>query len=448
VLLTVFLSPAIAQTNFTILKHFNSIPEGLVPYGTLVADTNLVLYGTAAAGGITNRGTVFRINPDGSGYAVLKTFAGPDGAGPEGGIVLSANGSLYGTTYAGGTSNFGTVFTINRDGTGFAVLHNFTGASDGMNPQARLTEGGDGALYGTTANGNTTARGTIFKINKNGGGYAVLHIFTGNPDGQQPSARLLAASDGALYGTTGFGGTSVGTIFTLNMDGGGYNILHYFPAFSGDGVNPIGGLTEGSDHVLYGTAYHGGTTAGNIFKMNKAGDGYQILRNFSTTGGDGQRPNAELIEGSDGALYGGTDYGGASMNGTFYKLNKDGSGYAILHSFLSAGGDGQVPKCALLPLRDGVFYGTTEYGGLGGAGCLFVLSSTPLQPRAVSLSVAANSNVVQFTATTASQYDVQRSTDLADWSVLTTVTSPISGQINYSDLTPPSPSAYYRLQQH
>ena len=339
--MTTFFSSATAQTNFTILKSFMSAPDGAVPYGGLAADTNGMLYGTTVAGGlsqsgISNQGTIFAMNQDGSGYVTLKSFDGTNGGFPYAGLLLSTNGSFYGTTYGGGTSNFGTVFAINRDGSGFAVLHSFTGSTDGKNPEAGLIEGNDGALYGTTSFADSSTRGTIFKLNKNGSGYSVLHTFTGNPDGQQPEDKLLQGSDGALYGTAWVGGShNVGTIFTLNEDGSGYNTIYNFRTVTNDGRGPTAGVIEGSDQMLYGTTSIDGGIGYNgiVFQLNKNGSGYQILHRFSTSGGDGQNPVGELMEGADGALYGVTYNGGAGSVGTLYKLNKDGSGYMILKNF-------------------------------------------------------------------------------------------------------------------
>jgi uncharacterized repeat protein (TIGR03803 family) len=453
--MTAFLSSATAQTNFTILKSFIGIPDGAVPFCTLVTDTNGVLYGTTIGGGlaqsgISNQGTLFAMNQDGSGYVTLKSFDGTNGGTPYAGLILSTSGSLYGTTYGGGVSNFGTVFKINRDGSDFAVLHSFTGGTDSKNPEAGLIEGSDGALYGTTDFGDSSTRGTIFKINKDGSGYAILHSFTGNPDGQQPAGKLLQGSDGALYGTAWVGGShNVGTIFTLNEDGSGYNTIYNFRTITNDGRGPTVGVIEGSDHMLYGTTSIDGGIGYNgiVFQLNKNGSGYQILHRFSTSGGDGQNPG-ELMEGADGALYGVTYNGGAGSVGTIYKLNKAGSGYMILRSFFETGGDGYFPKCALLQLSSGIFLGTAGFGGVGGSGCVFALSDTPLPPRILSLSVLSNSNLLQCAATSIVQYDVQRSTNLSSWSILTTLTSQTNGQLNYSDLNPPQPAAFYRLQLH
>ena len=98
----------------------------------MLSDTRL--YGTTYYGGNNNGyGTVFAVNTDGSGFTVLKAFTGGnDGANPEAGMVLSGT-TLYGATGQGGSNDFGTVFKVNTDGTGFTVLKNFTG-SDGANP--------------------------------------------------------------------------------------------------------------------------------------------------------------------------------------------------------------------------------------------------------------------------------------------------------------------------
>src|SRR5690349_9251014 len=104
----IVLHSAIAQTNFTILKSC-SLMNGIIPQCGLVMDTNGLFYGSTGAGGISNMGTVFVIKPDGTGHKVLQHFTGTNGSGPLGSLVLSTNGNLYGVTYGGGISNFGTV---------------------------------------------------------------------------------------------------------------------------------------------------------------------------------------------------------------------------------------------------------------------------------------------------------------------------------------------------
>ena len=128
---------ATAQT-FKVLHHFDdttgAAPDGGAPGGGLVLSGN-TLYGTAAYGGTSDDGSVFKVNTDGTGFATLYTFTGgSDGSGP-GGLILSGN-PLYGTAGGGPTSYDGSVFKVNTDGTGFATLYSFTGGSDGGDPVA------------------------------------------------------------------------------------------------------------------------------------------------------------------------------------------------------------------------------------------------------------------------------------------------------------------------
>src|SRR5262249_50077117 len=192
------------------------------------------------SGGYSNVGTVFKLNTDGTGYTVLKSFTGnpDDGANPYGGVALSGS-LLYGTTRNGGSSEAGTVFEMNTDGTGYTVLYSFTGFPDGAGPLAGLTLS-SGVLYGTTGFGGTSGYGTVFTLNTDGTGYAVLYSFTGvGNDGANPYAGLTL-SGSVLYGTTEFAG---GTVFKLNTDGTGYAVLHYFYTGEPYGVNPYGGVT-------------------------------------------------------------------------------------------------------------------------------------------------------------------------------------------------------------
>lgn len=212
--------------------------SGDSPKGSLIQGTDGALYGLASYGGDNGDGTLFRINCDGSGFTVLHSFLWyDDGANPNGGLVQATNGALYGMTMFGGVYSDGTLFTLEPDGSQFTVLHNFGGdASDGSLPvSGSLAQGRDGALYGTTPHGGTNNRGTIFKINLDGGGYNVIHTFAINDGyGLAPDFGVIQASDGLLYGATPQSGTNgLGTIYRLNSDGSGYEIIHTFGA-SGD----------------------------------------------------------------------------------------------------------------------------------------------------------------------------------------------------------------------
>lgn len=252
-------------TGYQVLHNFGSlVADGANPQAGLVEGTDGFLYGTTFFGGSNDLGTIYKLKKDGSGYSILRHFSpsGGDGQDPDTALLQGRDGVLYGTTFFGGTNDTGTVFKVNTNGTGYLVLRSFSGlASDGQNPDATLSQGSDSALYGTTYSGGTNGAGTIFKLNTNGSptSYSVLHTFTSTGgDGQKPLSALLEARDGLLYGTTYSGGSNgLGTVFILNKDGTGYAVVHNFSG-SGDGQNPHAGLVQGSDLALYGTTWNGG----------------------------------------------------------------------------------------------------------------------------------------------------------------------------------------------
>ena len=355
-------------SGYSVLHNFSwTGGDGWDPRGTLVEGNDGALYGTTSYGGNNAEGTVFKLKKDGSAYEVLFSFNGSDGSNPFAGLIEGSDGALYGTTLYGGSKNLGTVFKLNKDGSGHEVLH------DGLYPAAGLLEGSDGALYGTTG-GDLYAAPTVFKVNKNGSGYSILHGFGTTPgDGLFPQFGLVEGTGGALYGTTPRGGRySEGTVFKLNADGSDYSILHNFSVTGGDGSFPRAGLLEGSDGALYGTTTSGGSEGmGTLFKVSKDGTGYTHLWSF---GGSGGGSGSGLIEGSDGALYGTTAYGGGFDSGTVFKINKDASGFTVLHSFRNSGGDGRQPSAGVVEGSDGALYGTTPYGGTNRFGTVFKLS--------------------------------------------------------------------------
>jgi uncharacterized repeat protein (TIGR03803 family) len=207
-----------------------------------------------------------------------------DGSVPYAGLTLAGNTyTWYGTTSKGGSSGYGTVFAVNTDGTGFTVLHSFTGGSDGATPWAGLIQSGN-TLYGTTINGGSSSNGAVFAVNTDGSGFTVLHSFTArnasgiNSDGAFPNAGLTISGQ-TLYGTATYGGSAnYGTLFAINTDGTGFTNLHSFSYY--DGTGPVAGLTL-FGNTLYGTATYGGAGAsGTVFKVNTDGAGFVLLHTF------------------------------------------------------------------------------------------------------------------------------------------------------------------------
>jgi uncharacterized repeat protein (TIGR03803 family) len=266
--------------NFTALSASfgGTNSDGANPAAGLTLAGFTTLYGTAQSGGTNGNGTVFAVNEDGTGFMVLHTFTAnksgtnSDGATPLGGLIASANDTLYGTANGGGTHGNGTVFALNPDGTGFTNLYSFTAFSpvyfnnyDGENPYGGLVLS-DGTLYGTTHSAGTNGAGTVFAVATNGTGFTVLHSFTGTNDGANPYAGLVI-SGSTLFGTAGNGGTSYdGTVFAVNTNGTGFSTPHTFTGPPPDGYSPHAGLIS-SGNTLYGTAGGGTNGTGMVFSL-------------------------------------------------------------------------------------------------------------------------------------------------------------------------------------
>ncbi len=195
--------------------------DGNYPEAGLVRGTDGTFYGTTANGGANGFGTVFKITPDGT-LTTLHSFAGTDGSNPWAPLVQGKDGDFYGTTLYGGNQcnggTCGTVFKITRAGT-LTTLYSFcakTNCTDGNYPLAGLVQSTDGRLYGTTDAGGASNYGTVFRITTSGA-LTTLHSFAGT-DGGNSDGGLLQATDGNFYGTANRGGASNdGTVFSLSV---------------------------------------------------------------------------------------------------------------------------------------------------------------------------------------------------------------------------------------
>lgn len=346
--------PAAAQTpEFETLVSFKGGADGNTPAGALV-ESGGTFYGTTAAGGgstaCTNGcGTVFSLTPPASpGGAwtgnTIYAFSGvADGWFPAGGLTVGSGGVLYGTTEDGGTSNRGTVFLLTPPAAGGpwqkTVLHNFAGGADGSHPTATLAMGSQGELYGATSTGGSANAGTVFAMippGPSGGRWAkqLLYTFAGGADGSTPTQALAIDADSAeIYGTTRNGGTqNYGTAYSLTP-----------PA------SPGGAWTQAAIYSF-------------------------------TDANDGAYPNGLLL-GAGGVLYGTTS--GHMDQGTAFALEPPASpgGHwvlKVLHDFEGDFVDGSFPKAGLVAGKGGVLYGTTAGGGNDeNCSCGTIFSLTP-----------------------------------------------------------------------
>jgi uncharacterized repeat protein (TIGR03803 family) len=301
-------------TGYDTLLNFTST-NGSLPLGSLVSDGTF-FYGMTNQGGIDGWGSIFKIKPNGTGYYKLYDFIGGgnnDGQNPRGSLVFdSAKTFLYGMA-AGGSGNYnqGEIFKIKPDGTGYANLFDFPNDSSTASDGSLISHGN--FLYGM-GGGGTHGFGTVFKIKPDGSGYSILLNFD-SIKGSLPLGSLLFEGN-FLYGMTQGGGTNdMGVIFKVKPDGTGYLKLLDFTG-TANGKIPGGSLISDGT-FLYGMTQGGGTNdMGVVFKIKLDGTGYVKLFNF--TGANGSNPHGSLI--SDGTfLYGMTDIGGTNSGGVIFK---------------------------------------------------------------------------------------------------------------------------------
>lgn len=418
----------------TILATFVNTGAPVVAPQRLMESSDGNFYGTTAAGGAQQKGQVFRLTKDGT-LTILADFTGSNGAAPQAGLIEATDGNLYGTTSNGGTNNNGTVFRVTKAGV-ITVLASFgSDASTGTWPQAELTQGPDGNLYGVTSAGAANFGGAVFRITLGGtltglaplpqnnvaapsplvlgddgnfygttvdnyyrvsltGNLTVLADFSSTFEGRQAEGPLLKVGNGTFLGTTYSGGTldqnEFGTIHRLTEQGTVTPVVA-FPKIIGRNFNSE--LTEAPDGLLYGTVADNGRrfigSSARIpapFRMSKTGTVVPLSSFTATTGLGPSGKSSPMIHVGGGVLFGSLSDGGVltppiALNthaaGFIYRIRPTGS-VARIYQFIRTAnpGDapnehGETPDGALAPGPDSQFYGTTALGGAQARGTLF-----------------------------------------------------------------------------
>ena len=321
--------------------------DGTQPYGPLVQAPDGNFYGTTNSGGTgaDNAGTIFKITPGGILTTLYNFCSQPhcfDGRYPNG-ILLAADGNFYGTTNSGGyaycADGCGTIFKITPDGT-LSTIFRFCAQGDcpnGYTPGGMI-QAADGNFYGITGHGGASGDrcdgsgcGTFFKLSSNGTLTTLYSFCTqmGCPDGEFPNGQLVQARDGNFYGTASEGGIATcfpngcGTAFKITPSGT-LTILHSFCSQDNcaDGRDPLTPPVQYVDGNLYGTTFTGGANYnGTIYKITPTG-ALTTLYSFCPAYGcvDGSAPDAPLVVGGDGILYGTTTQGGTGNSGTVFRV--------------------------------------------------------------------------------------------------------------------------------
>ena len=315
-------------SDMTVLHTFSLESEYSVS-GALVASGS-VLYGIVQYGGDNNHGGIFKINMDGSGYSLIYSFHVDNGYDSQGSLII-VGGRLYGLNQWGGDNNSGTIFGLDLDGSNFAVLHSFSDPNapnnEGSGPMGSLVES-DGVLFGTTYEGGNNNAGTIFSINPDGSNFQYYSL-TGE-DASGPTGSLTVIGND-LFGSNQYGGSGGGgDIFKISKSLTGYSVIHTFANNMNDGgVTSLLAL-QLWNNKLYGDTWSGGDNGkGTLFSMNLDGSDYSLLHEFNGAPYDGGTLNASpLID--EGIMYGVTYYGGTNNYGTMFTMTVGGSASNII----------------------------------------------------------------------------------------------------------------------
>jgi len=401
---TIFrMTPAGALMTLFHFDSANAASSGAFPSAGLIESLSLgSFYGNTSGGGATGHGTVFKYTPGGD-MVTLVEFTGETGPvmgdGPAAPLTRASDGNYYGTTKFGSTyggyDDQGTIFKMTPSGT-FTLLAAFifpaVGEHRGMWPQGALVEGDDGNLYGTTYRGGWSDYGTVFRISKSGG-LTTLVDFNHDliPLGTAPSCRLIKLAGGDFLGTTSAGGTGMqGTVFRMTPTG----TLTTLVDLSGRGRNNQGGpatpsgVTPGSDGYFYVATNGGGTYNKGTITRCAADGSSTVLVSFTgnLASNKGSEPTGSLVE-SGGNFYGVTYQGGASDKGTIFRMTPAGVITTLVEFTGTAGGfPGENPQSGLLDGGDGFLYGITQYGGASSYGTIFKVTTA-----------GAFTSMVQFT---------------------------------------------------
>jgi uncharacterized repeat protein (TIGR03803 family) len=377
-------APAVAGT-LTILHNFTGGADGAVPYKSVTADAAGNLYGENYWGGNVcpdsyeyagiGCGVVYKIAPGGTTTPLVTLLGASNGATGSANVTLY-EGYVVSGVYGGGASDLGLMYAVKTNGTGYKVLHSFKGL-DGAHPNTFPRIASNGTLYsvanqgGPAFTGDGTGYGVLFAITPSFV-YKPQHYFSGGTDGAYPG-RIFLDSAGTVYGSTNNGGAcsgsgvpanGCGVIYSFVPSTGVFTVLYTFTGGT-DGYLPELGGISGTGTLYGGTVYGGADGYGTLFELKKTGTAYSYQLLYTFTGGaDGATPEGPPSLSANGTLVGTTFYGPITANssgaGTLYTF-KNGV-LSTLFTFTNDA-NGGYPEGTPIMTSTGAIIGTTSYGG-------------------------------------------------------------------------------------
>lgn len=382
----------------TVLHSLTAGTDGSSPRTSLILASDGNYYGSTFSGGSGGGGTLYRYTPAGD-FTVLYSFPTTSAYAPTTNLMEAADGNLYGTLYSGGPAQYpgGGIYEYNMTTGQVTILYNF---QTGGYSTSDLIDDGNGNLYGTAAADGVNGAGSVWTWNYQTNTFNTLYSFDGNgSDCYLPSAGLVMASDGLLYGgTSSGGGGGAGCLYTIKTDGTGYADIYDFD-FGNDGGEPFGSMTEASDGKVYGWTQAGNAYdnfGGTIYRFtpNGAASTFELLYGFQDS--DGYTPKfGRMPIGGDGNLYLAARFGGAYGKGQLMRFDLSGNKTTV-YDFGASSTDAGNPYSQPIEGPDGNLYGAGNTGGANSAGSLYMVATA--LPAVMTLtpsqtSVTPNTNV-------------------------------------------------------
>ena len=371
------------------LSTLYQFSQGGFPESGLSLGPDGAFYGAAELGGTNGVGSVFRITTAGDFSTVYSFTGGGNGLRPKAALTLGSDGQFYGTTSEGGSgTGSGTIFRISPTGS-YTLLHSFDLATSGNQPLGKLLQASDGNFYGTTTSFGANSAGTLYRLTP-AGVVTVLHAFRGNTtEGGNPAAGVIQGADGALYGTTAGGGsTAGGTVYRVTL-AGAFSTLHTFRS-GAPGENPRSPLLLGRDGNFYGTASNVsfGDSRGVVYRLTPQGQYAAIYQSASLVNEDGLED--EPIQAADGDLYVPTRSDGNFNFGSVIAIS--GPADRVSNLTASAGVQSAALSWSTVPRAQSYnIYRATTAGGQG---------STPIATGITAAGLNAGYNATGLTAGT------------------------------------------------
>jgi uncharacterized repeat protein (TIGR03803 family) len=391
---------AFAQYTESVLYNFDSNGNNeAFPWGNLVSDASGNLYGASEQGGANGYGSIFEASPTSTGWNVTELYSFTildDGGFPKSGVTFDAAGNLYGTTYGGGSANYGTVWELSPSSGGtwaLTTLHTFLGSPDAGHSISGLVIDKSGNLYGAAPQGGVEGAGSVFELTPSSSGWTeqVIYSFTAAADGASPSSNLVLDAAGNLYGTAQAAGSQstslclklrgCGTVFRLSP-GTAWKFTTLLEFNGTRGAFPYGGVILDTAGNLYGTTFEGGSCTGNsdgcgtVFKLTPTLRGpwkqtvLHVFKGFS----DGEQPFTNLTFDAAGNLFGTSLSGSLLYRGAVFELKPSGTSWTFTSLTTFPGSNNAAnPNGAVLIDASGNLFGVTEAGGTG-TGTLYELS--------------------------------------------------------------------------